>query len=104
MILTTTSTLQGKEIVQYYGIVSSETIIAANYFRDLFTALIDTFGGRSTAYEKVYKQAKHTALREIIAQAREIGANAIIGVDLDYQQMGKGILMVAASGTAVKYK
>ena len=103
MLITTTPTIEGKRITNYYGIVSGETIIGANVFRDLFASIRDIVGGRSGAYEEVLREAKETALREMQDQAARMGANAVIGVDLDYETDGGSgsMLMVTASGTAV---
>lgn len=103
MLVTTTSTLQGKQISRYLGIVSGETIIGANMFRDFFASIRDVVGGRSGSYEEVLRQAKETALREMQQQAAAMGANAVIGVDLDFETVGASgsMLMVTASGTAV---
>ena len=104
MILTTTSGLQGKEIVEYYGIVSGEAILGANIIRDFFAGVRDIVGGRAGAYEKSLKEAKEIAMIEMIEEAKLLGANAIIGVDLDYETINEGMLMVAATGTAIKYQ
>ncbi len=102
MIITTTNTIEGKKITGYLGIVSGETIIGANIFRDLFAGIRDIVGGRSGAYEEVLREAKNTALKEMQDAARNLGANAIVGVDLDYETVGGGrMLMVTASGTAI---
>lgn len=103
MLVTTTSSLQDKRIIRYLGIVSGETIIGANVFRDFFAGIRDIVGGRSGSYEEVLRQAKDTALREMQQQAMAMGANAVIGVDLDYETVGSNgsMLMVTASGTAV---
>ena len=103
MLVTTTSSLQDKRIIRYLGIVSGETIIGANVFRDFFAGIRDIVGGRSGTYEEVLRQAKDTALREMQQQAMAMGANAVIGVDLDYETVGSNgsMLMVTASGTAV---
>ena len=103
MLITTTPTIEGKRITNYYGIVSGETIIGANVFRDLFASIRDIVGGRSGAYEEVLREAKETALREMQDQAARMGANAVIGVDLDYETVGGSgsMLMVTESGTAV---
>lgn len=95
--------IEGGKITRYYGIVSGETIIGANVFRDFLAGIRDFFGGRSGAYEQVLREAKETALREMQDQAA-LGANAVIGVDLDYETVGDGgsMLMVTAAGTAVK--
>jgi uncharacterized protein YbjQ (UPF0145 family) len=103
MIITTTNSVEGKTVKQYLNIVSGETIIGANLVRDLFAAVRDIVGGRSGAYEEVLREAKETAMNEMIANAEKLGANAVIGVDLDYEALGSGnsMLMVTASGTAV---
>ena len=103
MIITTTPSVEGKKISKYHGIVSGETIIGANVIRDLFAGIRDIIGGRSKAYEDVLREAKETALREMQDNAMSLGANAVIGVDLDYETIGASgsMLMVTASGTAV---
>lgn len=103
MLVTTTPTIQGRTITTYYGIVSGETIIGANAFRDFLANLRDFFGGRSSSYEKVLREAKDTALQEMMQQATSLGANAVVGVDLDYETVGQNgsMLMVTCSGTAV---
>ena len=104
MLATTTPTIEGKRITKYYSIVTGETIIGANLFRDFFASIRDIVGGRSGAYEEVLRQAKDTALREMQDQAALLGANAVVGVDLDYETVGDSgsMLMVTASGTAVR--
>ncbi len=104
MIRTTTNTIEGKKIVTYHGIVTGETIIGANIFRDFFARVRDIVGGRSKAYEEVLKEARETALREMEEKASSVGANAVIGVDLDYETVGQSMLMVTVSGTAVTYE
>jgi uncharacterized protein YbjQ (UPF0145 family) len=105
MIISTTSTLQNKNVRQYLGIVTGEAILGANIFRDFFAGLRDIVGGRSGAYEESLRQAKEIAMREMQEAAERLGANAVIGVDLDYETIsvgqGGGMLMVSASGTAV---
>ena len=101
MIVTTTDGVNGKEIKQYLGLVSGEAVFGANVFRDLFASVRDIVGGRAGGYEKVLKDAKRTAIDDMIAEARELGANAIVGVDLDYENIGESMLMVSANGTAV---
>jgi uncharacterized protein YbjQ (UPF0145 family) len=103
MILTTTNSIEGFKIRDYRGIVTGETIVGANIFRDLMASITDIVGGRSGAYENALKGARETAFREMESEAKEAGANAIIGVDIDYQVVGKdgGMLMVSVSGTAV---
>ena len=103
MILSTTPTLEGKPIKQYLGIVTGETIIGANAIKDFMAGLTNFFGGRSTTYEKVLIEAKETAIKELEERATRLGANAIVGIDLDYETVGQngGMLMVTVSGTAV---
>ena len=103
MILTTTPTLEGQPIKQYLGIVTGETIIGANAIKDFMAGLTDFFGGRSTTYEKVLIEAKESALAELQQRAAQKGANAIVGIDLDYETVGAngGMLMVTVSGTSV---
>mgnify|MGYP000176862722 FL=1 len=105
MIITTTNTIETNEVKQYLGIVTGETIIGANLFKDFFAGIRDIVGGRSGSYERVLREAKDTALREMQDEAMRLGADAIIGVDLDYETVGSsgGMLMVTASGTAVKF-
>ena len=103
MLLSTTSVLDGKQIVKYHGLVSGDAILGANVFRDLCAGIRDIVGGRSAGYEKELRRAKDLAIQEMIEQAQALGANAIIGIDLDYETVGQGgsMLMVSASGTAV---
>ncbi len=105
MLVVTTPTVAGSRITRHFGIVSGEAILGANIFRDLFAGIRDIVGGRSAAYEKELRRAKAIALEEMTSQARELGANAVVGVDLDYETIqvggGGGMLMVSASGTAV---
>ena len=103
MLITTTPNIEGKRITRYYGIVSGETIVGANIFRDFFASIRDVIGGCSNSYEEVLRKAKDSALREMEEQAMRLGANAVIGVDLDYETVGQNgsMLMVTASGTAV---
>ena len=100
MIVTTTPTIEGKRIVQYHGIAVGEAILGANVFRDIFAGITDIIGGRSGAYEKSLGEARQTALRELQENAARLGANAVVGVDLDYEVINN-MLMVSASGTAV---
>jgi uncharacterized protein YbjQ (UPF0145 family) len=104
MISTTTNSLEGKKITKYHGIVTGETIIGANIFRDIFASIRDIVGGRSGAYEEVLREARETALREMEAKAAQLGANAVIGIDLDYETVGQSMLMVSVSGTAVNFE
>lgn len=104
MLTTTTNTIEGKRITQYFGIVSGEAIYGANIFRDIFAGIRDIVGGRSGAYERVLKDGRDRALEDIKTEAAQLGANAIIGVDIDYESLGaKGsMLMVSVTGTAVR--
>jgi uncharacterized protein YbjQ (UPF0145 family) len=104
MIVTTTPTIENKPVTEYLGIVTGETIIGANIIKDFFAGIRDIIGGRSGSYEKVLRQAKDSALKEMEEVAQLLGAEAIVGVDLDYETVGSkgGMLMVTASGTAVK--
>ena len=101
MIITTTPTVEGKKITKYCGIVAGEAIMGANVVRDLFASITDIVGGRSGAYETKLVEARQISLQEMSDQASTLGANAIVGVDLDYEVVRHGMLMVSASGTAV---
>ncbi|WP_274474986.1 heavy metal-binding domain-containing protein [Mangrovimonas aestuarii] len=105
MLVTTTNTLETHKIQQYLGIVTGETIIGANIFKDFFAGIRDIVGGRSGSYESVLREAKDIALKEMTDRARQMGADAVVAVDLDYETVGSngGMLMVTASGTAVKF-
>lgn len=106
MLLTTTPQVEGRPIEQYLGIVTGETIIGANFMRDIFASVRDFFGGRSGSYEEVLRKAKETAMQEMQEAAQRMGANAIVGIDLDYETVGGNgsMLMVTCSGTAVRLK
>jgi len=107
MLVVTTPALEGKKIVRYIGIVTGEAILGANIFKDFFAGIRDIVGGRSAAYEKELRQAKDIALQEMAEQARALGGNAVVAVDLDYETIGGGsgnMLMVSASGTAVVFE
>lgn len=103
MLVTTTNTVEGRKILEYHGLVSGEAVLGANIFRDMFAAVRDIVGGRAGSYEKELKNGRDIAIEDMIDEARARGANAIIGVDLDYETVGKegSMLMVSASGTAV---
>jgi uncharacterized protein YbjQ (UPF0145 family) len=101
MLVTTTPNIEGKHITRYFGIVSGETILGANVFRDFMAGITDIVGGRSGAYEEELRRAKDTAIAEMVEQAKRMGANAVIGVDLDYETIRESMLMVTAAGTAV---
>ena len=106
MIVSTTHTVEGREAIEYLGIVSGEAIVGAHLFKDLFASIRDIVGGRSGSYEKTMREAKEIALRELEEEAQKLGANAVLAVDLDYQILGQNnsMLMVSANGTAVKLK
>lgn len=103
MILTTTNSIEGKKIVEYKGVIAGETIIGANLFKDFFASVRDVIGGRSNSYEQVLVEGRETAMKELEMRARSMGANAVVGIDIDYEVVGaKGsMLMVSVSGTAV---
>lgn len=104
MILTTTPNIEGYKILEYKGLVTGETIIGANFIKDFFAGIRDIVGGRSKSYEKVLQEGKETSVREMMQRAEELGANAIVGIDIDYETVGQGgsMLIVACSGTAVR--
>lgn len=104
MIITTTNTVEGRRIVEYKGVVAGQAILGANVFRDFFASIRDVVGGRAGAYEKVLTDARQTALDELASEARRLGADAVVAVDLDYETIGANgsMLMVSASGTAVR--
>lgn len=101
MLLSTTPTLEGGRIIRYNGIVTGEVILGANIFRDLFASIRDIVGGRAGSYETVLRDGRNTAFQEMMAEAQRLGANAIVGIDIDYETLGKSMLMVSVSGTAV---
>lgn len=103
MIVTTTALVEGRPVAQYHGIVAGEVIVGANIFRDLFASVRDIVGGRSGAYEDVLARARKEAMEEMQDAAAKLGANAVIGIDIDYEVLGQGgsMLMVSVSGTAV---
>ena len=105
MVITTTSSVEGKPAREYLGVINAQSIIGANIFKDIFAGLRDVFGGRSKTYERVLEQAKEDALRELSQKAQALGADGILGVDLDFETIGSGgsMLMVIATGTAVKF-
>jgi len=107
MLVVTTPNIEGKQVTEYLGLVTGEAILGANIFRDLFAGIRDVVGGRSAAYEEELRKAKQIAIREMVEEATARGGNAILAVDLDYETIsmggGGGMLMVSASGTAVKY-
>lgn len=103
MIVTTTPSIEGKKVIAYRGVIAGEAILGANVFKDLFAGIRDLVGGRSGTYERELQRAREIALQELEQKARDLGANAVIGVDIDYEVLGQGngMLMVSASGTAV---
>ncbi len=104
MILTTTPSIEGRKISEYLGVVTSQTIIGANFFKDILAGIRDFFGGRSGAYERILDEAKQYAMGEMVQRAKLMGADAIVGIDLDYETVGAhgSMLMVSVSGTAVR--
>lgn len=106
MQLSTTPNLEGFTITEYCGVVTGEAILGANIFRDFFASIRDVVGGRSGAYEKELRKARQIAFKELQEQAEDLGANAVVGIDLDYETVGKdgSMLMVTVSGTAVKVR
>ncbi|WGV98599.1 heavy metal-binding domain-containing protein [Vibrio sp. YMD68] len=103
MIVTTTQSVEGKRIVAYKGVIAGEAILGANLFKDMFAGIRDMVGGRSGTYERELEKARLIAFQELEMKAKELGANAVVGVDIDYEVLGQnnGMLMVSASGTAV---
>jgi uncharacterized protein YbjQ (UPF0145 family) len=106
MELTTTPSMEGKKITRYCGVVAGEAVLGANIFKDMFASVRDIVGGRSGTYENELRKARQIALDELSEQALELGANAVVGIDLDYEVLGEknGMLMVSASGTAVVFE
>jgi uncharacterized protein YbjQ (UPF0145 family) len=102
LIVTTTPSIEGKTIKDYVGVVTGEAIMGANVFRDFFASITDIVGGRSAAYEKELGKARKVAMDEMVEQAKDLGGSAVVGVDLDYEVIRDGMLMVSVSGTAVK--
>jgi len=104
MLTTTTHNIEGRPVQQYLGVVSSEAIIGANLFKDLFAGIRDIVGGRSGTYERVIDEARSNAMAELVQKAQALGANAVIGIDLDFETVGTNgsMLMVIATGTAVR--
>lgn len=104
IVVTTTPTIEGRRVLSYHGLVSGQAILGANVFRDLFASIRDIVGGRSGSYETVLRDARETAIGEMIGEAERLGAHAVIGVDLDYATVGQNgsMLMVTATGTAVR--
>ncbi|MEH6404118.1 MAG: YbjQ family protein [Sneathiella sp.] len=104
MITTTTGSIEGREIGTYHGIVAGEAVMGANFVRDFFARVTDVIGGRSGAYQKELKKARHLALEALVEEAEEFGADAVVGISLDTEVLGDSMMMVVASGTAVTLK
>lgn len=104
MIITTTPTIEGKNISEYFGVVTGEAVMGANMFKDLFAGIRDIVGGRSGSYESELRKAREVAFEEVETAAANLGANAVVGIDIDYEVLGEknGMLMVSVSGTAVR--
>jgi len=102
MIVATTNRIEGRRVAAYLGIVSGDAIVGANMFRDFFAGIRDIVGGRAGGYEKALRGAKEAALKDMVEQACGLGADAVIGVDLDYETVGESMLMVSVNGTAVR--
>ena len=102
MLTVTTDRIEGRRIVEYLGIFSGDAIVGANMFRDFFAGIRDIVGGRAGGYEKALRGAKEAALEDLAEEARALGANAVVGIDLDYETVGESMLMVSANGTAVR--
>ena len=104
MLMTTTATVEGRPVAQYLGVVTGEVIVGANIFKDLFAGIRDIVGGRAGAYESTLRNARRQAFDEVRAEAERLGANAVVGIDIDYEVVGQGgsMLMVSVSGTAVR--
>jgi uncharacterized protein YbjQ (UPF0145 family) len=102
MLITTTDSVEGRRVVAYLGVVASDVVMGSNAIRDFFASVRDWVGGRAGGYEKVLADARAEAIEELAARASKLGADAVIGVDFDYQSVGGSMLMVAANGTAVK--
>ncbi|WP_042478528.1 YbjQ family protein [Bacillus ndiopicus] len=104
MLVTTTNSLEGKTIETYHGIVTGEAIMGANVVRDIFASVTDIIGGRSSAYEEKLAEGRQLAIEEMKERAKQLGANAVVGVDLDFETIRDGMMMVVATGTAITYR
>ncbi len=104
MIVTTTPSIEGRQIAEYLGPVAGECVLGANVFRDFFASIRDIVGGRAGGYQKVLRDGRHMATQDMVEEARALGADAVVGVDLDYESLGdaNSMLMVSANGTAVR--
>ena len=102
MIVVTTDSIEGRKVAEYLGVVSGDAIVGANMFRDFFARVRDVVGGRAGGYEKALRGAKDAAMEDMVEEARQLGADAILAVDLDYETIGDSMLMVSANGTAVR--
>jgi uncharacterized protein YbjQ (UPF0145 family) len=104
LLLSTTDCIEGREIVEYLGVVSGEAVYGANFIRDFFASIRDVVGGRAGSYEKVLRAGKRAALEDMVEQAAQLGADAIVGIDIDHETVGERMLMVSANGTAVRLR
>ena len=104
MIITTTQTVPDREVDQILGVVAGEAVFGANVFRDMFASVRDVVGGRSGSYQKVFKAGREAAMEDLAAEAASLGADAVLAVDVDYETVGKSMLMVSVNGTAVKLR
>ena len=104
MLIVTTDSVEGRQVAEYLGIVSGDAVVGANIFRDLFARVRDIVGGRAGGYEKALRGAKEAAIEDLVEEAQVRGADAVIGVDLDYESIGSSMLMVSVNGTAVRLK
>lgn len=104
MLIVTTDSVEGRQVAEYLGIVGGDAVVGANIFRDLFARVRDVIGGRAGGYENALREAKEAAIEDLVEEARIRGADAVIGVDLDYESIGSSMLMVSVNGTAVRLK
>lgn len=104
MLIVTTDSVEGRQVAEYLGIVGGDAVVGANIFRDLFARVRDVIGGRAGGYENALREAKEAAIEDLVEEARIRGADAVIGVDLDYESIGNSMLMVSVNGTAVRLK
>ena len=104
MLIVTTDSVEGRQVAEYLGIVGGDVVVGANIFRDLFARVRDVVGGRAGGYENALREAKEAAIEDLVEEARIRGADAVIGVDLDYESIGSSMLMVSVNGTAVRLK
>ncbi len=104
MLIVTTDSVEGRQVAEYLGIVGGDAVVGANIFRDLFARVRDVIGGRAGGYENALREAKEAAIEDLVEEAQVRGADAVIGVDLDYESIGNSMLMVSVNGTAVRLK